>query len=158
MNDTTLVGSSSADMEALLNQTLDGVKAAPDFTTPPAGEYRLSVKDAKLIAPKEAGKSPRINVMYTVVQTYATASGEAPVPDESMFSEGFQFTDTGLPYFKSRVAAILNVDNVDGVTIGDMLSSLKGQSFDARISIKKSPNPKGGEYENIQIRVVPPAA
>ena len=154
-NDMTLVGD---DMEAMLNQTLDNVQAAPDFANPPAGEYRLSVKDAKLIKAKEAGKNHRLSITYSVAQTYSTAAGEAPVPDESMFSENFQFTDTGLPYFKSRVAAILNVADVNGVTIGDMLSSVKGQAFDCRITIKKSPNPKGGEYENVQIKVIPPAA
>lgn len=153
----TLVGVSD-NMEDMLNQTLDNVQAAPDFSNPPAGEYRLSVKDAKLVKAKEEGKNHRLAVTYSVEQTYSTAANEAPVPDGTMFSENFQFTDKGLPYFKSRVAAILNVSDVNGVTIGDMLTSIKGQAFDARITIKKSPNPAGGEYENVQIKVVPPAA
>lgn len=158
MNDTTLLNTTSDNMEDMLNQTLDSVAAAPDFSNPPAGEYRLSVKDAKLIKATAEGKNHRLSVTYSVEQTYSTAANEAPVPDGTMFSENFQFTDKGLPYFKSRVAAILNVSDVNGVTIGDMLTSIKGQAFDARITIKKSPNPAGGEYENVQIKVVPPAA
>lgn len=157
MNTETLLNTTSDNMEDMLNQTLDSVAAAPDFSNPPAGEYRLSVKDAKLIKAAVEGKNHRLSVTYSVEQTYSTATNEAPVPDGTMFSENFQFTDRGLPYFKSRVAAILNVSDVNGVTIGDMLTSIKGQAFDARITIKKSPNPAGGEYENVQIKVVPPA-
>lgn len=153
----TLVGVSD-NMEDMLNQTLDNVAAAPDFSNPPAGEYRLSVKDAKLVKAIAEGKNHRLSVTYSVEQTYSTAANEAPVPDGTMFSENFQFTDKGLPYFKSRVAAILNVSDVNGVTIGDMLTSIKGQAFDARITIKKSPKEGGGEYENVNIKVIPPAA
>ena len=158
MNETLLNPSNTpANMEDLLNQTLDGVVAAPDFSNPPAGEYRLEVKNAVLKPPKEVGKNNSIVITYAVVVTYSVTEAEMPVPDGTMFSENFQYTDKGLPYFMARVIAVLNVEDVAGVPIREMLSSIKGQAFDAKITIKKTPNPKGGEYENVNIRVVPPA-
>jgi len=51
----------------------------------------------------------------------------------------------------------MNVADLAGVSYADIFASMKGQQFDARISIKLSPNPAGGNYENVQIRVVPAA-
>jgi hypothetical protein len=81
---------------------------------------------------------------------------EPPVPDGSLFSETFQGTEQGLSYFKKRIRELMNADNVQGVTLMDMMSSVKGQQVEARISIKKTAK-KGspGEfYENLNIRVL----
>ena len=63
-------------------------------------------------------------------------------------------TEQGLGYFKARIKGIMAASDLIGVSLGDMMGSVKGATFDARLTIKKSPNPAGGEYENVQIRVV----
>jgi hypothetical protein len=146
------------DLESLANETLDSIPEAPDFVTPPAGEYTLSVKDAAIdkYKDKEGTAKQRLKITYTILDTKSVAGNEQPVPNDSIFTETFMATEQGVGYFKKRVKEIMMAENVSGVTLGEMMNSIKGVSFDCRISIKKSPNPKGGEYENVQIRVVKP--
>lgn len=151
MSENTLL-----DLESMANETLDAIPDAPDFVTPPAGEYSLVVKDAAIdkYKDKEGTAKQRLKITYTIAETVSTANNEPPVPNESIFSETFMGTEQGLGYFKKRIKEIMNTDNTQGVTLGDMMSSVKGVQFKCRIAIKKTPNPKGGEYENIQIRVI----
>lgn len=146
------------DLNAMVEQTLDAVPDAPDYSNPPAGEYTLSVQDIKIDAykPKAGGDAQRLKITYAVVATHSTAANESPVPDGTLFTETFQATEMGLGYFKARVKGILNVSDLVGVSLGDMMASAKGATFDARITIKKTPNPAGGDYENVQIRVIAP--
>ena len=158
----------SLDLGSMMDSALDSIPDAPDFNNPPAGDYRISVKDSKIetYKTKEKNGQPsveaqRIKNLYVVEQTVSLAnSNEPPVPDGSMFSETFQGTEQGLSYFKKRAKEIMNVSDLNGVPLRDIFESLKGQSFDARISIKKTPNPndKDNPYENLVIKIVPPAA
>lgn len=154
----------SLDLGAMIDATLDSIPDAPDFSNPPAGEYRLSVKDCKIdtyTSKKEPGiKKQRIKMLYTVEQTVSTAGNEQPVPDGTMFNETFMGTEQGLAFFKKRIKEIMNASDLAGVSLKDMMDSIKGQAFDARITIKKSPNPDDPNtpYENVQIRVVQPKA
>jgi hypothetical protein len=147
------------DMESMMNETLDTVENVAEFANPPAGEYRLKVISAKPGKASAKG-TPTMQITYAVVETKATASGEQPVPDGTMFSERFQWTEQGKPFFKARIKSIMGVDDVSGVTLGDMLASAVSAEFDARITIKKDPKKVDGVvvpgefYENIQIRVV----
>lgn len=145
------------DLDNMLNDSLDAIPDAPDYANPPAGEYRLSVKDCavdKYETKKEPGvQKQRMKITYSVVETVSTAANEQPVPDGSMFNETFMATEQGLSYFKKRIKEIMGASDVAGVTLGDMMSSVKGQEFMARITIKKTTS-NGQEYENIQIRVV----
>lgn len=148
------------DLEQMANETLDAIPDAPDFVTPPAGEYSLTVKDAAIdkYKDKEGNAKQRLKIVYTINETITLADQkEPPVPNESIFSETFMGTEQGLSYFKKRVKEVMNVSDTAGITLADMMNSVKGVQFNARISIKKTPNPKGGEYENIQLRVVRPA-
>lgn len=156
MTNTTQTTAALLDLNAMVEQSLDNIPDAPDYSNPPAGEYELTVKDVKVetYKPKAGGEAQRLKITYAVAQTLSTAANESPVPDGTMFTETFQATEMGLGYFKARIKAIMNVSDLNGVSLGDMMSSAKGQEFSARISIKKSPNPAGGEYENLQIRVV----
>lgn len=144
------------DLNTMLDETLDTIQEAPDFVTPPAGEYGLSVKECKVESykPKAGGEAQRIRITYEIKETLSVADDGLPVPNGSMFSETFMATEQGLSYFKARVKAILNVANTTGVTLGTMMQEVKGVPFNARITIKKSPNPNGGEYENVQVRVI----
>lgn len=148
------------DLNNMLNETLDSVPDAPDFVTPPAGEYRLCCKDAcidKYETKKEPGvEKQRMKLTYSIVETLSTANNEPPVPDNSIFTETFMATEQGLSYFKKRIKEVMNASDVTGVTLGDMMNSVKGSEFKARLTIKKS-TVNGTEYENVQIRVVPAA-
>ena len=151
------------DLDSMMNASLDAIPDAPDFNIPPAGEYRIQVKDA-MIDKYETKKEPgvpkqRLKMLYIVLETISLATNEQPVPDGSMFSETFMATEQGLSYFKKRIKEVMNASDVTGVTLGDMMNSVKGSEFRCRISIKKTPNPndKDNPYENLQIRVIPPA-
>ena len=152
------------DLGAMMEASLDSIPDAPDFSNPPAGEYRLLCKEAKIDkyeTKKEPGiEKQRLKILYAIEQTVSVAGNEPPVPDGSMFSETFQATEQGLSYFKKRIKEIMNASDLSGVTLGDMMETAKGQSFDARITIRKSENPNDKEnpYENVQIRVIPPKA
>lgn len=146
------------DLNAMVEENMDSIPDAPDYSNPPAGEYTLTCMDAKIdiYKPKAGGEAQRLKITYAVAATHATAANEAPVPAGTLFTETFQATELGLGYFKVRVKGIMNASDLAGVSLGDMMGSVKGVNFDARITIKKSPNPAGGEYENVQIKVVPP--
>lgn len=144
------------DLEQMANDTLDTIPEAPDFVTPPAGEYTLTVKDCAIdkYKTKEGEAKQRLKITYTIDETISVANNEQPVPNESIFSENFTATEQGIGYFKKRVKEVMQAENVTGVTLGEMINSIKGIQFKCRITIKKSPNPAGGEYENVQIRIV----
>lgn len=146
------------DLESMANETLDAIPDAPDFVTPPAGEYSLLVKDAAIdkYKDKEGVAKQRLKITYTIQETISVADKEPPVPNESIFSETFMGTEQGLGYFKKRIKEVMNLSDTAGVTLADMMNSVKGVQFNCRITIKKSPNPAGGEYTNVQIRVVKP--
>lgn len=155
------------DLGAMMEQTLDDIPDAPDFVTPPAGEYQLMLKEAKIETytakakgEDEGGERQRLKILYTIVETMAVSGNEPPVPNESMFSETFQGTKQGLSYFKTRLKNIMNVSDLNGVSLGDMMDSAKGTIFHAKISIRKTPKEgsPGEFYENVNIKVVPPAA
>lgn len=156
MNDTTK--QPLLDLNSMIEETLDAVPDAPDYSNPPAGEYVLDVKEAKVdtYKNKEHVDCQRLKITYAVAETVSVAAGEMPVPDGTMFTETFQATEMGLGYFKARIKAVLAVDDLSGVSLGDMMSSAKGAQFKCRITIKKSPKPgvAGEFYENVQIRVV----
>lgn len=144
------------DLDSMMNETLDAIPEAPDFTKPPAGEYQIQVKDATVdkYKDKESNDKQRLKITYTVQDTISTAENEPPVPNGSLFTETFMATEQGLGYFKKRVKEVMNISDTAGVSLADMMNSMKGVDFKCRITIKKSPNPEGGFYENLQIRVV----
>lgn len=143
----------------MLTQTLDTVEEPAGFDTPPDGEYTLIINDAKIDSYKDKATGvdvPRLKIIYAVAATIATASGEQPVADGTLFSETFQGTEQGLGYFKKRIKEILAVDDVSGVTLGDMMESAKGTIIDARLSTKKTPkkDAPGEFWENLNIKIV----
>jgi len=150
------------DLGAMMEETLDNIPEAADFQNPPAGLYLLSVKDAKVDkyttkADPDTEKQ-RMKILYSIISTESVAVNEPPVPDGSMFSETFQATQDGLSYFKKRIKEIMNVSDMAGVTLAQMMDSVKGMEVRARITIRKSKGDNGQEYENLNIRVVPPSA
>lgn len=145
------------DMNAMMEETLDTTEDLAEFQNPPDGEYSISVKKAAPGKPSKKGVAT-IQFTYAVVSTLSTATGEQPVPDGTMFSEKFQWTEDGKKYLKARIKKILNISELNGVTIADMLATVTGATFNARISTVKTPKNDGsGEFwENLDIKVVAP--
>lgn len=125
------------DMDSILDMTLDSVKDVPDYVNPPSGAYTLSIEDAKfeIKKNKEGEKVGRFSVTYKVEETIELASDkELPVADGSLFSESFTYTEDGIAYLKKQAKKLLNVDSVDGVSLRDLLDSLKDLApFKAKI-------------------------
>lgn len=164
MNTNTNTPDTLLDLNSMMEETLDQIPDAPDYMTPPAGEYQLTCTDAVVEKYKAKAKgnvpahdAQRLRITYAIAATYSVAANEAPCADGTLFTETFQGTVQGVGFFKARIKAIMQASDLAGVSLGDMMNSVKGITFDAKITIKKSPNPSGGEYENVNIRVVPPA-
>lgn len=146
------------DLEAITDDVLDGIAEAPDYVTPPAGEYSLSVNDAVIdkYKDKDQNSKQRIKITYGINETLSLADKEPPVPNGSIFTETFTATEQGVSFFKKRVKEITGADDLTGVGgIPGMLDAIKGTTFDCRLTIKKSPKPDGtGFYENVQLRII----
>lgn len=144
--DTTLL-----DLDSLLDGSLDAVADVPDYVTPPAGVYLLSIASAELVQDKDKeGKARnRLVIAYKVDATVEVEGTDLPVADGSLFSERFTYSEEGLGYFKRMAKNWLNAD-VTGVSLRDILSTLADSpSTKAVITLAKS-----GEYTNVRVRPV----
>lgn len=144
------------DMDSILDQTLDNVEDVPDYVTPPAGLYVLKINDAKIESykNKKGEEGLRIKLVESIVAT-EDCGDEVPPAAGSLFSETFQATEDGLKFFKKQAKRILNVEDISGVSIRDILDSLKNVEYRAKVTIKRTPNKDGGDpYENIQVRPI----
>lgn len=142
------------DLDALLDQNLDAVPDIPDYVTPPAGNYMLRIHDAALdnsAKDKEGNAVVRILVTLAVVSTLETE--EMPVADGSLFSERFQFTEDGQAYFKRLAKNVLNVSDLEGVSLRDIFATLKATDpFKAVITHTTSKGKDGKDYTNLRMR------
>lgn len=156
-------GSTILDLDSMMDTAMNTVKTLPDFITPPAGDYLLKVTEAKAEKYKQKAKdgqpekdAMRLKIFYSVEKTLQCEG--LPVKDGSLFSESFMATEEGLQFFKRQAINILNVADLDDATLKDVMVGLKDAEFKARITIRMSPNPAGGTYENVQVRPVHEAA
>lgn len=149
-------------IEDLMNTSVDTVEAAPDFLTPPAGDYVLTVNSAKVEkyrTKKMADTDPdktRIKIIYAIQEVKQLADANELIPPTgSLFSETFQGSQEGLKYWKKRAIDILGVCTGSSVKeINDELEA-GGYSFVARVTLKKSTDKDTKEeYENINIRIL----
>ena len=149
------------DIDALLDSTLDSVPDMPDYLNPPTGNYTLSVIEAEIKAgkpadpaKKQAAKAARLVITYKVDSTIETDG--IPVPDGTLFTEGFQGTEDGIAFFKKQAKKLLNVEDLSGVTIRDILEALKGvQNLSAMLKNTTTQSEDGKrEYENVNVRPI----
>ena len=166
MSDQTV---ENLDLGALMESgaTMDDIQAAPDYVTPPDGDYTIQVKEVSIEKYKSKEEpeveKQRIKILYSVVETKQLVSAdEVPVANESLFSETFMATTQGLGYFKARAEKILNAD-LSGAQYAQIFDSMKGVIVDARLSTKLSEGKKGTKnegkkFENLNIRIIPKAA
>ncbi len=164
MNTTTKPAATILDLDNMLDESLDSVPDMPDFQNPPDGLYRLKTMSAKIEQytskakdGKPEQKGTRIRLTTSVLKTVEIKPGELPVPDGTLFSETFQGTEEGLGYFKARAIKVLNVEDLKGVALRDILSGLADAEYDAKITIKVSKTDTG-TFENLNVRVIPPVA
>lgn len=162
MNTNTKPASTILDLDAMMDESLDSVPDMPDFMNPPNGFYGLRIKEAKIEQyetkakdGKPATTGTRIRVTTEVAETIECEG--MPVPNGTLFSETFQGTEDGLGYFKKHAIKVLNVADVKGVPLREILASLAGAEFQAKIKTK-TVKANGNEYENLQVNVVPPVA
>lgn len=135
------------NLDEMLGQSLDAVVAAPDFITPENGVYVLAVKDTKAekkdvkdkaAAEKEGKPTAYVALTFTYeIKDIIEQEGQ-PIKPGSLFSERFTVTEQGLPYFKSRVAAIAvasgsSAEDVDGLSIKEALEAVKTLEFKTNI-------------------------
>jgi hypothetical protein len=154
------------DLDAMMDIEMDKVETLPDYVTPPAGSYLLKVEEAKVekykTKPKDgkqAEEGTRLKIQYSVQNTMELEkASDLPVKDGSLFSESFMGTEDGIKFFKRQAMNIMNVTDLTGAKMKDVLDGLKDMEFKAKITIRKTPNPSGGEYENVQVRPVHEAA
>ena len=154
MNATTKPAATILDLDALMDTAMDSVETLPDFVSPPPGIYALSVTNAEIKKPKEASKASLIQLTYKIDEVIETQVGELPVQAGSMFSERFQGTEDGLKFFKKAVMNILGESEFGDAKLRDLLEGVVGAGFKARITVRKSKNDDGKEFENIQIRAI----
>lgn len=142
------------DIDSILDNTLDSTPDVPDYVTPPDGNYLLDINDA--LIEKFKGKESeglRIKLTFAVAATVELAKDtELPVADGSLFNMTYQATEDGLAYFKKDAKKLMNVADVNGVSIRDILSNLKDvKGMPAQIKIRKSTGAQGQQYENVQV-------
>lgn len=147
------------DLDELMDMEMDKVETLPDFITPPAGNYILSIPDAKIEKYQQKAKegrqsqqATRIKIFYAVEKTLELSNNkDLPVKDGSLFTDSFMGTEEGLKYFKRQAMNILNVTDLEGARLKDILEGLKDQSFPAKITIRTTTE-NGQNFENAQVR------
>lgn len=145
--DTTIL-----DLDELMDMNLDAVEDVPDFCEPDNGLYMLSISDAEIKRSKDKTKPSRIVLTYKIHEILECDG--LPVPLESLYSEGFQGTAEGLKYFKKAAKALLNTDDLTGITTGQILEGLKElDPFKAKVT-KKVTKKDNTEYININTRPI----
>ena len=143
------------DLDALMDQSMDTVEAAPDYVIPPAGQYVLSVENVEIkqkdSKKPEGGKYARIQLTYKIEGIVQT-SEMAPAVG-SMFSDSFMADEEGLKYFKRQAQNILNMKALGQIKLGELMTGLKGAAFKAQITIRQTKDQATGKvYENISVR------
>jgi hypothetical protein len=141
------------NIDALLDSTLDNTPDVPDYTNPPMGLYILGIPKAELetYTNKAKEENLRVKITYAVENTIETEG--MPVANGTLFTETFQATEDGLKYFKKQARKLLNVSDLNGVPMRDILASLTGVTgIKAKITIRVSKGDSGQEYENINVR------
>lgn len=153
MNTNTIL-----DIDSLLDDTLDHVEDVPDFVTPPEGDYLLSIPSAEIKKSDDQKKAARIVLTYSVDSLVQISNAkDIPVAEGAMFTESFQATEEGLKYFKKQAKKLLNVEDITGVSMREILSSLaEVKQMPARIKINRTPKKDEsgtvvGSYENVRI-------
>lgn len=142
------------DLDALLDQSLTGVEAAPEFVTPDTGNYRLKLKSItvaqreardkdKAIAEGKATHWGQMNFDYTIEAIHSIEEGGLPVEIGSLFRENFTITEAGLPYLKARIQDLIvaqggSKEDADDLGLRDVMTTFPQMEIEFDCHIKTS--------------------
>lgn len=146
------------DLDALLNESLETVQAAPNFITPETSICDLTITDAKAEkkkknnpAPGEAAEYVALILQYSIDNIHEQAEGTLPMAPGSLFSEQFSYNEKGLPYFKARAIDIGKAngeadaeESIGKAKVGEILAGIKGMRFKCKIT--KVAGQKEGQF------------
>lgn len=164
------------DLDAMMDISLGGVEAAPEFVKPETGNYRLRLikcsttkreardKEAAVAEGKLAAWL-KANFDYEIVAVHSVAENKLPVKVGSLFREDFNLTEQGLPYFKARVVDLVVVtggNEADADTLGvrDVLDQFPqmGIEFDCTITSSETTMDNGAVWVNTKVSQITPVA
>lgn len=150
------------DLDALMDANLDAVADIPDYVTPPPGTYMVKCNEVELQAykTKEQKDAHRIACTYEIVSTEELAEGSQPIADKSLFTERFNYDETGLGYFKRAAKAFLNVEDLSGASLRDIFASMKEEAprkvaITNTSSVVDKADGTKATYTNMRMRVLP---
>lgn len=126
----TKMNSAIADIDALMNASMDDIEDLPPMGVPPTGHYNLAVT-AERVDPTEAGKNSYIKFNY-VVTAVNEVKNEA---EASQVAVGMKFTEmfsplkkdgtaneTGISFLKARVEPFSNHFGL--TTMGESIAAI----------------------------------
>lgn len=147
---------SMLNLDALLDQSMAEVEAAPNYVEPENGQYILTVEDtgADQVKSKEAGKDDYVRLKHVYKIEQVVQQEGMPIAPGSLFSDSWMFSDAGLPYFKARSCDIAEANGEDreaigGLKVSELLAGVKGMTF--QCVIKKTPRKDDPTRYNIRI-------
>jgi len=140
------------DLDSLLDTQMDQVETLPDYITPGKSILDLKIEDAELKKGKNKEGEDRVSIVITYSILATVESDEPAFPDGSRFTERFQATEDGIKYFKKQAMKLLNVADMTGVSLRDILDGLKNTEVRAAITQRVTKSDDGKEYTNINIR------
>lgn len=142
------------DLDALLDQNLSAVEAAPEFITPDTGNYRFelvkvtsSVRKARDPEAARAEGKPeqwaQINFDYAIIETLSLEEGGLTPKPGSLFRESFNINEQGLPYFKARVQDLIvanggTEEDADSLSLRDVIGAFGSQQLKFDCHVKTS--------------------
>ena len=144
------------DLDSMLEDTLDTIEEMPDYLNPPTGVYMLAVAKAPEIKKyKQDDGSERQSISLTLSVAETVETEETPVPDGTLFTQNFQGTEKGLSALKRDARKILDVENLDGVSLRDIFGALEAaEPFKAKISYRSYKGQDGLVKEAMRLNVM----
>lgn len=154
------------DLDALMEEKMDGVEAAPEFVDPSNGVHNFQViklepsnreaKDkAKAQAEGKATEWVTIKLTYRILDT-VECEGLPPKPG-SLCSEDFTFNDQGKPYLKARLQSIfaangIGAEDFNGLTMGEQAAFIASEEvvFQATTKENSQTLPDGKVFTRIR--------
>lgn len=149
------------DLDTLLDTKVNAVETIPDYVNPPAGDYTLVCKEAKIDKYKDKETTEdrlRFKLTIAVKTTHQIAPDQEdnlPVPEGTLFTQTFQGTDDGMKYFKKAMMNITGVTDFEDASFRDVMESVKDVEFSARLTYRTTKDDKTGkEYKNLNMRTL----
>lgn len=159
MNDATNETETLLNIDEILDQSMENIEEAAGFVTPSDGLYVVGLASCKIEKHKTKDdptkEKHRIKYMYQISECLEKSNSEDDdTPANGLFTEIFQLNEQGLSYFKQKATRILG--DTAGLTLGETIKSLNESEAVLKVStrLKKTPKEGGGEYINVQVKVL----